>query len=618
MSRKNNKVKSFLSQQTQHRRPGLLVDNSRDFRSLYSPSTAHTFARSNDEYGDDCSLGDSSDDEDEALFLEIGALRSSQTMMKSTSNENIHKMKTMDLELQDSLMYSEDEGTAAQKSCLQQSSCSEGSTIFSNSRTLHSGTYMEEALNQGQRSSSSTSSSFESEESSFCGQQDYYFSPHGFSQVFRDENTCSRIGFSTGEKDEPTRIGTVSNSRCSSLEGKLSNRSFEGDFFIFSDDDGSAESKTRTSQNQQQSRDTLLINGALQDITISDNPWEDESYKLFVASIQAAHKWKSCSRSTETETFLPDEGNYASDSPVKCDHLNREQGGSLARRMLKQDARKRSPNATEGSGETVSLSSDSGSSSLPRYAKSLLGRVFGGRRWTRSSSPLDHVVEISNHDIEASNDKDGAHSCSMDCAHRVSSLALAALARSSTKRNLLADFAEWESTLSRDNDAKKEACLDSTHLVVDESSDEENNEEKSVFFIKSVSLLAQDFVESTATPTPSMNQTLALDTRDGLFEPRITTEDIATALDLSDEGRRLLTHIRGRAGVIDDPEQDLPDEVNGSGQLPWIHLQDNVWMPHYEEYVVRSVHRFQKQLQRSMTAAVAGALDRSGDHENNN
>lgn len=611
MSRNGKKVKSLLSQQTQCRCPGLLVENPHDFRGLYSPSNAHTFGRRCDESGDDYSLGDSSDDEDEAMFLGRAAIGSSQNMMKSTSNDNINKMKTIELELQDSLMYSEDEGTAAQKSCLDQSRCSEGSTVFSNSRTLHSGTFLEEALNQAQRSSSSTFSSFESEESSICGQQDHYFSSNGFSQVFRGENVCHRISTSTGDEDEPIRIGTASNSRCSSLEGKLNNRSFESDFFIFSDDDGSTESKTRTSQNQQP-RDTLLRNGALQDITISESPWEDESYKQFVASIQAAHNWKIRPCLTGTET-LTDETKYALGSPVKCDQLNREQGGSMASRMLNQKSQKSRPNLTEGSGETVSLSSDSGSSSLPRYAKSLLGRVFGGRRWTRTSSPLDHVVEISNSEIN-----DGAHNFSMDSTHRVSGLAVATLTGSSTERNFLADFAEWESTLSCDSDAKKETRLHSTYLVVDESSDEEANEEKSVFVIKAVSLLAQDFVDSIARPAPSMSQNLALDARDGLFEPRITTEDIATALDMSGEGRQLLTHIRGRAGVIDDPEQDLEDETNGSGQLPWIQLHDNVWMPHYEEYVVRSVYRFQKQLQTSMAVAVASASDRSGVSANNN
>ena len=616
MSSNDKNAKSLLSQQTQRRCLGLLVENPRDFRVLYSPSRAHTFARLDDESEDGCSLGDSSDDEDDTMLLGRSAIRSSRSMMKSTITDN--KNKTRELELLDSLVYSEDEGTTVQMSCLGQPSCGEGSVVFSNSKTLHSGTFVVEALNQAHRSSSSTSSSLESEESSFSGRQDHYFSPKGFSQVFSGENASGRTRTSTDNEEEQFRLVAAFNSRCSALEGKLNNDSFEGDFFIFSDDDGSAESRSRTSREQQQSRDTLLGNGALQDIPISDNPMEDESYKLFVASIQAAHKCRSSQRSTETKTPA-DHKNYSFENPVEFGYLAREQGRSTARRMVHREVQGSSPNRTEGTGETVSLSSDSGSSSFPQYAKSLLARVLWGRRWTRSPSPLDHVVEIVNHDVKGTEDDDGAHNFGIDSAHRVSDLALEALTGgSSTKRNMFADFTEWEAALSGDDDAKKEARINSTYSVNEENSDRQGNEEKSAFVIKAVSLLTQDFGESISRISPSTSQNLTPDLRDGLFEPRITTEDIATKLDMSEEGHQLLTHIRGRAGVIDNPEH-LEEENGGRGQLPWVHLHDNIWMPHYEEYVVRSVHHFQQQLQRSMAAAsAAGPSDRSSDYEKKN
>ena len=68
----------------------------------------------------------------------------------------------------------------------------------------------------------------------------------------------------------------------------------------------------------------------------------------------------------------------------------------------------------------------------------------------------------------------------------------------------------------------------------------------------------------------------------------------------------------GRAGIIDDLHETLPetDDLGGGGVplLPWIHLFDQIWMPHYEEYVVRAVHAFSRRLMNAPAVATQPAF----------
>ena len=550
---------------------------------------------------------DSDDEDNDTLLCRDGvAICSSHSRMHSNNNSN-----NMDL-LHDSLMYSEDEGASAKND--------ESSSLVhscSNTKTLHSGTFfLENTLDQVQtqtrRSVSSRSSSFESEDSCcYFNQQDHYFVAEGFMESFpvpgnirggnvhagtSSNSNSSSVG--TDDDCDPPRRGTATcGSRCSSLEVKLNNFSFDDDCFIFSDDNGSTESLTKTAKHQhnESQRGMLLGNQSSPDATVLlDNSLEVESYNLFTASTTAAHLPKNRHRPSEAAERTAGE-------QEKLDQFHHMLERQLASHALPRAAPP-SPPRSDDTGETASLSpSAAGSpSSPPHRAKALLGRVWGRRRGTPSSLDRHHhhgVEETINQDDNAvHNTVDSgvnkiftAHS-----THRVSDLAMAAaMAGSSAKRNLLVDFGAWEAAVSRQD--KEEVCLQ-----------DDNDDEKSVLFIKSVSLFVQDFVSSKARPPPPLSRlqpNLATDVREGLLEPRTAAEDIASALDVAEEGRQLLTRIRGRAGVIDDLEPDLIDEVSRSERLPWIHLQDDVWMPHYEEYVIRSVHHFQQHLQRSMEAS---------------
>jgi hypothetical protein len=97
-------------------------------------------------------------------------------------------------------------------------------------------------------------------------------------------------------------------------------------------------------------------------------------------------------------------------------------------------------------------------------------------------------------------------------------------------------------------------------------------------------------------------QTSFLDKRmlqEELESPRATADEIAVALGIEAEGRRLLRHARGRAGVIDEDGTAMDAMNNKEDQgnaVPVIHIMDDIWMPHYEEYVMKSVLAFSRRL----------------------
>lgn len=85
---------------------------------------------------------------------------------------------------------------------------------------------------------------------------------------------------------------------------------------------------------------------------------------------------------------------------------------------------------------------------------------------------------------------------------------------------------------------------------------------------------------------------------DSCFQ-RLPAED-ASALGIAVESRELIAQIRGRAGIVGDfQKRDKPGDACSStidDLVPWIHLYGGIWMPHYEVYVARAVHRFRQWL----------------------
>jgi len=542
-----------------------------------------------------------------------------------------------------SMMYSEDErgddddddddGSASDLSSV--ASISSSSTIHYNPTTITSGVFLN-ALDDASSFGSS------SEESSLFSHQDHYFS-QGADDTERTASSSSGNAAAAVAADGQEPALLLSQSR--SLEEKLNinplgedrnSRSFEE--YIFSDDDGSTGSSTTTQRQELMPKDEKGV--SVSDMTNKNSVVTD----------------KNAAPSITTGFFSKSQDSNANNSisPETWQHYNEERGRRMARQMLSRANNDSTSTAGDSSYEvdtaSMALEEEQHGHGSPsprlrhsneqpqRRHSSFLGRVFfgrGGKRFTRSLSPLDAKVQAK---VEGSTSTSNTTPVKYN-PHRVSDLAVSAALQqkegsespsssAGDKRNCLVDFEAWEAALAA---AHQQRMNHSPSSVIPEGEDVEgsslrkgangldhrsehasvdfndDDDEKSVLFIKSVSLTAQDFIPKRSF-SPSLT---APDMRLGLEEARSTSEDIAVALDMQeDEALELLTHIRGRAGIIEDLGSDTGNTMESSHDtnvLPWIHLQDNVWMPHYEEYVVRAVHLFQRRMMETMAAATPDA-----------
>jgi hypothetical protein len=292
-------------------------------------------------------------------------------------------------------------------------------------------------------------------------------------------------------------------------------------------------------------------------------------------------------------------------SPLHWEQYQKERGRIVAQKLLqpyyKQDGaiigRKSMGSETAG-GDTASLSDEGDENSdvdafghrrrrVSPLKLGMLGRVVGGfvnKCFVESTSPLDQeIVTTSTKNV-------------LPNKHRISDSAVQALSEGDQSymnscsavltRNNIVDFGSWEAALK---------VNDYTQESKSRSSGEHTDSEEHVVVAKAATLLVKDFIAESSI---SKMSTL----REELEDPyRPTAEDVASALGIVYESRVLLDHVRGRAGIIDDlqslnepePTQTSPPETT---MIPWIHLYDALWMPHYEEYVVRAVHAFARLL----------------------
>lgn len=84
--------------------------------------------------------------------------------------------------------------------------------------------------------------------------------------------------------------------------------------------------------------------------------------------------------------------------------------------------------------------------------------------------------------------------------------------------------------------------------------------------------------------------------QDGL-DCRLTADHVADVLDLGDDAQIVLRRYRGRSGAVEMEVQSPPDDGGGE-MVPYLHVAGDVWIPHYEEYVVRAVEAFTRFLRK--------------------
>jgi hypothetical protein len=321
-------------------------------------------------------------------------------------------------------------------------------------------------------------------------------------------------------------------------------------------------------------------------------------------------------------------------SPHTWEKYNQNRGRIVAQQMLQPFRHRDEEDNTDPLSDDDDMKLDG---LFERHRPFFLGRVFGrkkaainpSKRFTESTSPLDNCSnQLRRHTVKRHRVSDLACQAIADAERGSTTDSSSSLLFNRTKRvngdsgssavltrNMLVDFGAWEALLrnkdpidsKRDEFRLKDCALEETsHSAADEGHDDD----ESVLFIKAASLLVQDFIFGNKDSAGLHRSTRPYLSDDGslhkcddescAFERR-TAEEIAVALGIAQDGCHLLGHIRGRAGIIEYLQNDDDDESGNGLSLPWIHLFDDVWMPHYEEYVVRAVHSFSRLLMNSTT-----------------
>jgi hypothetical protein len=253
-------------------------------------------------------------------------------------------------------------------------------------------------------------------------------------------------------------------------------------------------------------------------------------------------------------------------------------------------------------------STDKRTSSMLGHAVKSLRR----KRYTPSSSPLDF-----QHPPKANKQEDAAVSKSLLSSSTPNTTASPDPAMSSSAvyaRNALVDFGSWEARVSRPTIPNASAAATTTatpttgttakakraplSVQLPEEEEQDSLVEPCVVVTPTGVKVMSLFSSGTPSPPSISRQNNDLDTS-ALESPRTLADDILQSLGLAgdDHARQCLQTLRARAGVIDDLECDQQGaDEDPSNILPWMHIVDDVWMPHYEEYVFTTVHAFHRRL----------------------
>jgi hypothetical protein len=274
--------------------------------------------------------------------------------------------------------------------------------------------------------------------------------------------------------------------------------------------------------------------------------------------------------------------------------------------------------------------------STDKRSSSMLGRAVQSlrrKRYTPSSSPLDY-----QHPPKAKKQEDLAVSKSLllssssSTSQKAVTLSDPAMSPSAVyARNALVDFGSWEARASRLTITTASAAATTTAIpttcttakakrspltvrIPEEEGQDSfvkpstgvtpTGETKAFNFAVKVTSL---FSAGMPSPPQVSHENNELD-YSALESPRTLADDMLQSLGLAgdDHARQCLQTLRARAGVIDDLECDQQDaDEDPSNVLPWMHIVDDIWMPHYEEYVFTTVRAFHRRL---LGPSVEGAV----------
>lgn len=258
---------------------------------------------------------------------------------------------------------------------------------------------------------------------------------------------------------------------------------------------------------------------------------------------------------------------------------NETAGRKVAHKLMRKN---QSCTGTSFDGDTVSMSLSEEDMQRTSHEKSpksqKLGQGVGEKKlFTKSPSPLD-----------------------FEAKHKISSIAVKALSESSPQillspntvlaRNSLVEFGIWEEAIAEREKSRSEG--NKANDGSNESVTNQNLTLEPTVPIRTISILARVLSIENAPNGQCRNEFDELTLYEMLDEKRKSSEEVSACLGIEEEGSVLLDHMRAKAGII----EDLSDDACPAGTIPWLYLFDELWMPHYEEYVVRAVHAYSRKL----------------------
>jgi len=305
---------------------------------------------------------------------------------------------------------------------------------------------------------------------------------------------------------------------------------------------------------------------------LSTDHSEEDDYHIFTDDEETASPVELLS---EAESAALNEDSSSVKTPTTWAHYNQERGRLLAQTLLKQSR----PYDDYDSEEEEETPKQEQQRRRPRRGgkkkrrTSFLGRAVQSLRFhkrrIKSSSPLDKTVATAASAVDTRN-----HLVDFGAWE-----ARAGVIVSPTPKSCDDSVTSWKSTRSWKSTTSIGSVMSFKRITTpikklfSPSKDSEQEE------TMSSSSVADDDLMDPAIPTIAAQ---------GL-ESRVSSEDIVLELGLGEDGYRLLQALRGKAGMVDLEEEDGSVEDRS---IPLIHLLNDIWVPHYEEYVIRAVNAF--------------------------
>jgi hypothetical protein len=382
-----------------------------------------------------------------------------------------------------------------------------------------------------------------------------------------------------------------------SFEQEPSETSNASDDYIFTDD-GSRSPPVDRLLTEAESAALAISSSFIMQQQLEDEEAQEEKKQDHSDFIQSPSTWSS---------YNVARGRKAAKALLHLQHLrdtknsNNISNSSSTHLVVADDT----DTTTTEDGTVTTKQTQTTTSTTTKRSSSLLGRAVQSlrrKRYTPSSSPLDKQRVKKNV---------GSLLSSKTTNTSTTFLTLPPMSPSAVyARNTLVDFGSWEARVSAPTITTTSTADAEVHAVAVSEKLQERKQAKNPFCKNPCAVVepvvvvkvTKLFLSDVTIPGFSRNEKDDDDNNKAL-ESRTLADDMLQSLGLAgdDHARHCLQTLRARAGVIDDleslcdPDADENDP-HKDNVLPWMHIEGDLWMPHYEEYVLQTVHAFHRRL----------------------